>query len=466
MIDKVERTLKRFRMISFGDKVLVGVSGGIDSVVLIDVLFKLKDKLGIQLAVAHFNHELRQTAQRDEEFVEKLAEKYGCPLFKGREDVRKLVKKRGMGIEEAARFARYAFFERVASQENFNKVALAHTLSDNVETFFLRVIKGASVDGLKGIPPVRGIYIRPLIEVSRKEIERYAKENHLYFVQDESNEDERFLRNWIRLKLIPLLEERNPSLEETVGRIQQALREVWEYLDGKVEKLSKDIVKTEGEAIYFNIERLNDIPKALVKRLLFKILYENFYAGTPELLSSSHMEAIMAMLGDSRGSKRIDLPKGVEAVREYSTLSLRRKEAEKKQEGEVLITSCGVYLFGNKLFVIRKGTFPNVVGLGKWCALFDAAKVSFPLVLRHRRPGDRIFIPRVGHKKLQDFFVDLKIPRSKRNSIPILATSEGDVLWVVGYRQREDLKPEGKEALLIEVRGTNENSYNRGTDKS
>ncbi len=453
ILDKVRGTIERFSLIHKGNRVLVAVSGGLDSVVLLEVLSQLSSELSIELAVCHFNHGLRETAERDERFVESLAASKGLPFFCGRADVKKIAEERGMGIEEAARAARYGYFEEVARKEGFDRVALAHTLSDNVETFFLRVIRGAGLEGLKGIPPRRGIYVRPLIEVSREQIMEFARERGLSYVEDETNRDTRYLRNWVRVRLIPLLKEANPSVEETVGRLIGSLREDWELLNLCVESwLGKVRYTPLEEGFEVCLDTLMDLPPAVVRHILFKLLHRYIYPGMPGKLSLSHVEALMAMCKGGEGSKGLSLPDGVEAVREYNRLYVRRGRSEPQPVEEVLITAPGVYPFSRMLFVVRKGDLGNVVADGRWSASFDPSKVDFPLVLRYKRPGDRLFIPGVGRKKLQDFFVDLKVPRRLRERIPLLTTVEGDVLWVVGYRQREDLKPTGREAIMVEVR--------------
>ena len=437
-----------------GDRVGVAVSGGPDSVCLLDLLFRLRDELGVELVVLHFNHGLRKTALRDQRFVEELAGSYGLELVLGSDDVRKLAEERDLGLEDAARYARYTFFERVAKDRDIKRIALGHTLSDNVETFFIRVIRGASLEGLRGILPVRDLYVRPLIEVSRSEVVEYLKGRGLLWVEDETNYQDSYLRNWVRLRLIPLLSERNPSIEETVGGILDSLRMDWELVERAVDEAEGRVHYSYKDGVLeIELDDFNRLEEPLKRHLLSRLLYRYFYPGRSGLLSRNHLEVLVAMAGNSQGSKRVCLPQGVEAVREYGRLRVGRGIwREDAVDGEVLVTSEGVYPFDDYIFVVRKGSFGNLVSAGRWCALFDPEAVKMPLIIRYRRPGDRLFIPGVGRKKLQDFFVDLKVPRSRRGRIPLVLNSRGEVLWIVGYRQREDLRPKGKEALMIEVR--------------
>ncbi len=447
MIEKVKRTIKDHKLIEEGDKVLAAVSGGPDSVCLLDILFKLKEELNFQLAAAHYNHCLRDTAERDQKFVEDLCSAYGVELFYGRGKP----KDAGFGLEDAARRARYRFLEETAKNKGFNKIALGHTLSDNVENLFIRIIRGAGLEGLKGMLPKRDLYIRPLLEVTRKEVLKYLAQNNLNYMEDETNRDITILRNWIRHRLIPVLKERNPSIEETAGGILKSLREDWKLIEGLVDEVERrlDFSFREG-VLYINLQNTN-LEDVLWRHLFFRLLYRYFYPGLSGALSIAHVEGLVKMAKRSEGSERLNLPGGIEAVREYHHLYIgpKRKEPEDK---ELLIPSTGVYLFGDYIFTVKKGSFTSLISGGRWCALFDAEKVGFPLVLRYRKPGDRLLIPGVGRKKLQDFFVDAKVPRSERKRTPLLVNSKGEILWIVGYRQREDLRPSNGEAILIEAR--------------
>ncbi len=447
MIERVLATIKRFSLLEGGERVLVAVSGGPDSVCLLDVLFRLRERLNLELAVAHYNHMLRETAGRDQEFVRGLAERYSLPLHLGRGRPRD----RGHGPEDAAREKRYAFLEDVAKRHGYHRVALGHTLTDNVETFFMRVIRGASLEGLKGIPPKRGIFIRPLLGLKREEVLFYLEERGLSWVQDETNLDTSYTRNWVRHELLPLLRKKNPRIEETVGEILEDLYRNWLVVDALVEDALSGLEVSYNGRLYIKTDSLDGVPDELRKQVLFKLLYRHFYPGRSGALSSCHVEGVLEMLGDSKGSKRVSLPEGIEAVREYDRLVIGPASRE-GEEGEVLVTGEGVYCFGEYIFSVKVGRFDSIVSAGRWCALFDQGKVRFPLIIRSRRPGDRLLIPGVGRKKLQDFFVDAKVPRFSRDKIPLLVSPSQGVLWIVGYRQREDLRPAGGDAILIEAR--------------
>ncbi len=455
MIHKVKETISKFSLIEKGDRVLVAVSGGVDSVALLFALYEIGRELDFTLGIAHFHHGLRATADRDQEFVKKLAEGLNIPFHTEKKNVYDVAKDRGWGIEEAARVARYEFLENIKKKFGYNKVALGHNLNDNVETFLLRVIRGGSLEGLKGIPPKRDFWIRPLIEIKRDEIIDFVNKRNLEFVVDETNFEEDILRNWIRLRLIPLLSEKNPSIVDTIATTLNVLREEHEFIEEAVTEVLKKIpYRFENKVLVIPLKSMDGVPRIIRRKIIFKLLYKFFYTGLPNAVGYKHVEAILNMAEKREGTKFFSLPKGVVVSREYDSLIIYEKPGweNRHRQQEVVITGPGIYPFNGYLFEVIEGDFSTVVIDGKWNALFDANKLKYPLLLRYKRPGDRILIKGVGRKKLQDFFVDKKIPRRERESIPILVDKEGNVCWIVGYRQREDLKPEGKgKSILIRL---------------
>lgn len=449
---KVKETIRKFSLVEEGDRVLVAVSGGADSVSLLCVLHELAGSLGIELGVAHLHHGLRDTADRDLAFVRELALRFALPFHFERADVKSVAEERGLGLEEAARFVRYGFLERMKEEHGYSKVALGHTLDDNVETFLLRVVRGGSLEGLKGIPPKRDFWIRPLIETKREELLSYLKERGMPFVVDESNEDLSILRNWVRLKLIPVLKEKNPSVVDTLSVTLEVLRQEHEFIEKEVERsLSLIDYSCEKGRLTVSLKEFRKFPTIIKRKLLFKLLYRYFYPGLPNALGYKHVEEILKMASEKRGSRSVSLPMGIVAVREYDTLVVKKGGEDAEFDGEVMVTGCGTYIFGDYLFEVSEGDYSNLIVDGRWNALFSPEKLKYPLIIRYKRAGDRILIKGVGRKKLQDFFVDKKVPRSERGKIPLLVDREGNVLWIVGYRQREDLKPETGRGVLIKA---------------
>src|SRR5690606_7110870 len=249
VMDRVLETARRCRMWAPGDRIVVAVSGGPDSVALLHVLTRLKDQESLDLVVAHLNHRLRgRSADEDAAFVGSLAERWGLPAVVEEADVARMARQRGVGIQEAAREARYAFFSRVAEAWGAARIALAHHADDQVETVLFRLIRGTGTRGLAGIPPVRGPIIRPLIDVSREDIVAYCRRHRLPYRTDPSNRDMRYRRNRIRWELIPLLEERyNPRVREAIVRMARILRDEDDFLDRYADGVYRSIAR-EGEA--------------------------------------------------------------------------------------------------------------------------------------------------------------------------------------------------------------------------
>jgi tRNA(Ile)-lysidine synthase len=265
-----------------GDKILVGVSGGLDSVVLLHNLLKQCSELKLKLYVVHFNHQLRgKAADRDALFVEKLAAKYKLPFLLGLKDVKKYAADQGLCIEDAARILRYKYFKDVAKELRISKVAVAHNLDDNIETIVMRFLRGAAGKGLSGIPTVRKegalTIVRPFLGVSRVEIERYAERYKLKHVEDETNKETIYLRNKLRHKLIPLLEKYNPNLKEALLRQADIFQTEDDYLQSKAEEAYRELVITEtAELIKLDNKSLAHYPKAIQRRVV-RLAIEKLY---------------------------------------------------------------------------------------------------------------------------------------------------------------------------------------------
>lgn len=455
LVRKVWNTIKKYKLIEKGERVLVAVSGGPDSVALFLVLYLIKDRLESDLGICHYRHGVRVDDSKDFSVAKKLSERFNVPFFCGSGDAISVSKERKKGVEEACRFLRYSFFQELAEKELYNKVATGHTLNDNVETFLMRLMMGASLEGLKGIPPKRGIFVRPLIEVTRDEIIDFLRTFGEDFIVDETNIDDRITRNWIRLKLIPFMLSRNPSLIKVIGRSLNFLREDAEYLNSIADEVYASIPFTETcKDITFDMVHLKNLHPSLKRRVLTKLLYEKFYPGFDKALMADNVERILRMMETDKGNKEIKLKGGIVVKREYNKISIGfYEDTSKKEIREVLITGPGIYVFGEWVFAVKEVEYDDVLQpFSRTVAIFSASKIGYPLVFRTRRDGDRIFT-KVGTKKLKDFFIDRKIPLSERDRIPILVTKDGEIIWVVGHFYRDNLKPlPGEKGIVIEGR--------------
>ena len=273
MVEKqVFNCIQKFNLLGKDDIVVIGVSGGPDSLCLVNVLNSIKEKLGFEIVIAHMNHLIRENAKKDEDFVKRYAKKKGIAFFSKRINVEELSKIKKIGIEEAGRCARYEFFNEVLKEVSGTKIATAHTKNDNAETVLMNILRGTGSTGLKGIEAKRdNIYIKPLIETSREEIEMYCKENRLRPRYDETNKDNSYTRNKIRNVLIPFLKIGfNPNIVETLDRLSKIMTDENNYLEGITEITYREIlIKEEKEEIILNLREFNKKHDLIKSRIIF-----------------------------------------------------------------------------------------------------------------------------------------------------------------------------------------------------
>ena len=440
ILSRVKGTIERYQMVEPRDHIGVAVSGGVDSVVLLDILADLRDELHISLTILHLNHGIRgEEAERDQGFVRELSKEYALSCFDKAADCPAYMKKHSLSPQEAARELRYLFFEEAIQTHSLDKIAIGQTADDQAETILMRFLTRGGTRGLKGIPPLRGPYIRPLINVWRDELLEYIKYKGLSFVQDSSNVKKAYLRNRIRHELLPYLTAYNPSIKERLLQLANVLGADETYLEALTDEVYKRIVSGDEEAS-MSIPQLLSFPPALQARVLQHAYTQLTTGGT---LEYPHINSILGMIQGEGGSKRLTLPKGLCAVKVYDTLILRKgmqfpggiaEETELKIPGRTLLDKFGVEIEA----VTTEGRVaprPN-----PFEAYLDYHLLTFPLRVRFFRPGDS-FTPlgMKGRKKLKNLFIDLKIPPSERSRIP-LVISGGDICWVAGLRIDERFK--------------------------
>ncbi len=435
-------------MLNNGDRVIVAVSGGIDSVVLLHLLQRLEDRYGLKLIVSHLNHCIRkEEAERDASFVQSLASSNNLQCELGVADVPALMTNEGLSLQVAAREARYNFFDLLRKKHKANKVALGHHMDDQVETVIMRFLRGTGTKGLKGMEPVReGVYIRPLIGITRKEIEDYAKDQGLSFVTDSTNFKDIYLRNKIRYELLPFLEKNyNPNINEEIVRLSRLMKRDDEFLESAAEKHLQDMVKVDNEdVVTVSLKHLISIHKALRTRVL-RSLWKKL-SGHTSGIYSYHIENILGLLESDTPNSKVDLPYGVRFVREYDNASFTRKveypapafKHTLNIPGLTVIPEAGMTL---KSEIVERSNKNGIdLKTNKNEAFFDYDRLISPIYVRRFKSGD-CFRPfgMEGKKKVKDLFIDLKIPRIKRMNIPLLF-SQDNLVWVVGLRRSEEAK--------------------------
>lgn len=396
MLNKLNAFIRRYEMVQPGDRVVVALSGGADSVALLWSLYLLKEKLGITLEAAHYNHHLRgEESQRDEEFVRDLCDRFEIPLHMGGGSVISGEK----GLEAAARTARYAFFDTLPG-----KIATAHTADDNAETVLMRMVRGAGLKGLGAIAPVRGRIIRPMLTVTRQEVLELLEEYHLSFVEDSSNGTDAFLRNRLRHGVMPLLKEENPALSENLSEMALRLREDEAALDA--------MAQLEDEP---DVERLRNMHSALRRRVLGKFL-ERSGVKEPE---AAHILLAEKLVFSPKPSASASFPGGVTIARNYGVL---RPVTEQNGLSAVELTCPGRVELPEIGFAVTCSPAEGIVDEPDCFSVIPNGK----LTLRQRLPGDEIRLSG-GTKSLKKLFIDRKIPACQRLLIPVIADDCGVV---------------------------------------
>jgi tRNA(Ile)-lysidine synthase len=589
--EKVRLTIKRYNMLLSRQTVLIGLSGGPDSVCLLHILSGLKEEMSLSLYAAYIDHGLRPLDLPGEiQFCKELCERLSVPLKIRAINVKEFAVQKGLSKQEAARQLRYQSLQEIAQEVGASRIALGHNADDQVETFFINILRGTGPKGLSGIPPVRANIIRPLIEIERREIEEFLDKNGINYIIDPSNLKDIYLRNRLRHKIIPELKRINPSLTETMIRSMRILREEEGYfdiivtktlmrlissrnsaterpsnghlcdsaterqsdshIDGKIlpcKKLSH--YRTDARSHYFLSHRRTNAKEGRIELFLspmeaidIVILRRVFRRVIDKIMglrevSFRHIEDILELVTKGRSGDRLYLPEGVRIIKGYSTLIITTEPPVRignyilSIPGEVLIKETGVrikaeilseqqmgstescrpsevessqaagisrniniflprWIIGFRLqaegyrrmsgvrlpvacrlspefkgdlkmkcpffYKISPGpSFPKrgimeltslpfknccCTALPRYCAIFDADKVSSTLTIRPRQKGDFFYPMGFGkRKKLQDFFVDEKVPRDERDSIPVVL-SGSDIIWIAGLRADERFK--------------------------
>lgn len=429
---------------------MLAYSGGPDSTCLLSLLLELQKKIPFQLSLAHLNHSLRISAQRDEHFVAEMAEKYNLPLVIKRVDVKAYAQKRHLNLEEAGREIRYQFLEETRKQLGANKIATGHNLDDQAETFLLRLIRGTGPRGLRGIlPEIEGRIIRPLIFFRRQEIEAYLQELKIPFCVDESNLDRRFLRNRIRLELIPLLEKKfNPQIVTHLARLADILRQEEDFLEKIEEERLSQVIKREGEDFYLDAETLTTFHPALARRLIRR--YLQMLRGNLREISFSEVEALRQL----EPGQRLHLKRQIKLIRLGPFIMEERRWRELKNyqlfwDGEQPLEIPGIGL----KFVARKikGAELPPFDDHRWACL-SWQKLKFPLLIRSRRPGDSYQpVGAAKPRKLKELMRARHIPLHLRPFWPVFICGQ-EIVWVPGCPINEAFKihSEEEEVFLIE----------------
>lgn len=460
-IDKVKKTLYKYSMILQNDHVLVGLSGGPDSVCLVTILNRLKSELNIKLSAAYIDHTLRPNETPYEiDFCKDLCSSLGIPFFTRVINVNSYAKEKKLNKQEAARKLRYNALEEIALENAASKIAVGHNADDQAETVLMRLFRGAGHSGLSGIPPVRKNIIRPLIEIERKEIEQFLEDKGISFIVDSSNLKNTYLRNKIRHFMIPAIQSINKDIVKTLSRTADIFRDEERYFEILVTKtLMKLITRKTANTIELFLIPIMGMDTVILRRVLRRAIDETRGLSGINFI---HIEEIIDLIKSGKSGDRIYLPNGTRVIKRYSTLIITSEQPTRlstyiiARPGELVLKESSMVIISS---ISDISEFHNLnsklfYGNGKTDVAIDADKVHFPLTIRGRLQGDYFYPFGFGkRKKLQDFFVDEKIPRDERDAIPIII-SNNNIVWVAGLRldDRYKVDKDTKRVLKLDIK--------------
>jgi len=434
-LERVGATIAAHNMIAARDTVLVAISGGADSTALLHALVELRKGRRFRVRACHVHHGLRgDEADEDAKHAAALALSLKVPFSQHRANVRAFARDQGMSVEAAARAVRYQLLEREASSLRASRIATGHTADDQAETVLLNLLRGSGPAGLAGIPPVRGRVIRPLLDVTRAEVEAYCTAHDLQYRLDRSNLDTTFRRNRIRHEILPALREVQPRVDACLGRLADILRAENEYMVQQTADVLREVGAQRPGEVGVACAPFGLLPKALQRRVLRAAIAK--LKGDELDIELERVDALVDLAASGRTGAVIELPGKVRAERTYGEVVLSLvsppkmavgREWRLSVPGEVAASELGMELTAARSRARRAPASPM-------SALLDAKNITAPLTVRTRRRGDR-FTP-LGMRravKLQDFFVNAKVPRAERSRIALVLSGD-EIVWVVGYR--------------------------------
>ncbi len=445
-------TVKKNSLFSPGQKILVSLSGGADSLVLFHLLFRIREGWSLDLEVFHLDHGLRPESSDQAREISRFVEEKGLLCHCLSADIQAMHEERGGSLQEVARRERMRLLKETALERSIDRIALGHQANDQAETLFLNLIRGSGTAGLAGIPyRGEGKIIHPLLDIWRTDIEKYCREWDLKVLEDPSNLSTRYRRNKLRLEVLPLLEkEFNPRLQESLWRTAKNLQEDNSFLEELAEKELEQNWRSREASL--EISWLLDLPVSLRKRVL---------QGACKKISPArsfyfeHLDLLESLLRIGQTGSRLDLP-GLTVEKGSRKLYFFPAREDRVEEdycynlpipGRVIVPEIGVVISANRA---DEAGWDRV---DRMRIVVDGDKLGDSLLIRSRRPGDRFWpLGAPGQKKLKDFFINNKVDRWRRRRIPLLVSGEGDIVWVVGYRVSEKFRVEAGSKNLVEIK--------------
>ncbi len=450
-VNKVKKCIEKFQLFRKGERVLACVSAGVDSVSLLKFLKLIEKEYQLSIFVSHYDHRIRKESIEDALFVYKLCKEWKIPFFYSTAPVPLYATREKISLEMAGRELRYRLWCRLAKEHDFQKIVLAHHLDDLVEEVFMRLIRGTGKRGLTGIPIKReNLIVRPFLFVTKEEIKNFALEHNLKWREDTTNQDLRFLRNRIRHILIPFLEEHfGKHIKENIKKTALLIAEDEELIEELAISKFKKVKSKIEDSLALKIHELRALPGSLRKRIYFLAFKE---VGVPLFrITHRHIDQIEELVA-GKGKGPLYLPGNYLVYKAPGHLLFTQK-VFKSPYWELIIEKEGEYLLPDKNFIVsvkkcKKDSIGNVEE-----ALLSAKKLALPFLIRKRKEGDRVFIQRVGHKKLKKLFQEKKIPFYLRDTLPVVEYKKNVILIPGIYLNPKFLpEPEEKEIWLIKFK--------------
>lgn len=432
MIDKILKNISDYNLIEKGDSILVGFSGGMDSTALLYSLLEIRDDFDLTISICHLNHGVRgKEADRDEEFSRNTAKNLGLYFKSERADMHGLADKEKISKEAAGRKLRQNFFKKISQEIGANKIALAHNYNDQVETLIMRIIRGTGIDGLKGIEYKSGVIIRPLLNITRNEIEEYIYKNNIQYVEDSTNLEIEYHRNKIRNVLLPFLrEEYNPKIYNSIFNLSELSKVDVEFLQKYSKKIFEQIAQKNLNQIIINIEDLNALDKAIQNRII-RMTFDQFPNGLRDL-SLDNVENIVR-LKDLDSGRFIDNINNVRIRNSYGKLIFERN-LNINHNNIYIPLKKGINKIHGETILMEEVSEP--VNL-KNSITIPKELIKTELVIRNRKEGDRMRpVGLSGTKKLKEIFIDKKIDRLDRDGYLIIADEE-NIYWIIDLIKSE-----------------------------
>lgn len=451
MLDKIKAWASRHRLLAPGSRILAACSGGPDSLALVHILNQLQAEYGFCLAVAHINHMFRPEAAQEAEFVADFSAGLGLTCHITTIDVPAYQQANKLSAEEAGRTLRYQYLRQVAADWGGARIATGHHRDDQAETVLINLLRGAGSGGLRGMRPLSGDIIRPLLSVSRREIEEYCRSQHLTPCQDSSNFTTEYLRNRVRLNLLPALEtEYNPSIREALWRLAVLAGDEHDYICQEAGKLWGTIISDDQGKASINSQALAGLHPALQRACIRQVIEKK--RGNLTGISFIHVENLITMALRGDVGSQLTLPGGLFARRTYTTLEVGTAcltAGKHRLEAAIELAIPGITRINGLTVMAEIVSAPSAAG--RATAVFDFEQLCLPVTLRGRLPGDR-FRPRGlnGSKKIKDFFIDSKVPAAQRDAIPIVSDQQ-EIIWIAGYRQSEHGRITGNTKKILQL---------------